>query len=429
MSESAHRVTRRVREAAPGMRPFKLAFRDGGLEREFGVVYFHDHIGQARLATLLAVVVWLILGVLGQIELEDGAMVDAGLRLGVAVPIALGAFALTFTRLAARWWQQIIGAAVVLSSAVVAIDWALLDDELPFSWGFAGVMLALAFGYTFTRIRFVIATVAGLASVAFYDVVILTQGLRSTQFLYANLFLVSMMVTGMSVSYVLERQSRLLFVGRRDLAAEKERSEELLLNTLPAAIVERLKAGDDRIADACGDVSVLFADLVGFTTNTRGMLPADVVDELDLMFTRFDELAGRFGLEKIKTVGDAYMAVAGVPESRADHAEAAAEMALGILGVLEGARWPSGEPMRVRVGIASGPVVAGVIGRRKFAYDLWGDTVNLASRLESHGEPGRIQVSAATYGSLFDRYAFGERRTIDVKGIGPTPVWFLLGRR
>jgi class 3 adenylate cyclase len=150
------------------------------------------------------------------------------------------------------------------------------------------------------------------------------------------------------------------------------------------------------------------------------------VRALDELFCEFDELADRYGLEKIKTIGDAYMAVAGVPSQRPDHADAAAKMAIAILEEIRGSRWPSGDPIVVRVGMASGPAVAGVIGQRKFAYDLWGDTVNLASRLESHGQPGRILASESVVSHLHDRYEFGPPMNVDLKGKGPTPARFLL---
>ncbi|MGZ8578873.1 MAG: adenylate/guanylate cyclase domain-containing protein, partial [Actinomycetota bacterium] len=156
--------------------------------------------------------------------------------------------------------------------------------------------------------------------------------------------------------------------------------------------------------------------------------PAQLVSLLDDVFRRFDALAADLRLEKIKTIGDAYMVAAGAPEPRADHAEAAAEMALGILEVMRESTWPTGDPLQVRVGIASGPVVAGVIGRQKFAYDLWGDTVNLASRLESNGEPGRILVSETTQQLLEGRFRFDAPCTVDLKGRGPTRAYFLLGR-
>jgi adenylate cyclase len=172
----------------------------------------------------------------------------------------------------------------------------------------------------------------------------------------------------------------------------------------------------------------LFADLENFTRHAEAIPPAELVEILDGVFRRFDALADRLDMEKIKTVGDAYMAVAGAPEPFPAHARAAAEMALGIQEEMRSLTWPTGDSMRVRIGIASGPVVAGVIGRRKFAYDLWGDTVNLASRLESHGTPGRTLVSESTAQLLGDGYELSDLHTVELKGKGPTPARFLLGR-
>jgi class 3 adenylate cyclase len=176
-------------------------------------------------------------------------------------------------------------------------------------------------------------------------------------------------------------------------------------------------------------VSVLFADAVDSTEHAAKTSPEEFAETLDTLFRRFDEVADRYGLEKIKTIGDAYMAVAGAPVPMRDHAEKAANAALDMLEEAGEVRWPSGEPVVVRLGMATGPAVAGVIGQRKFAYDLWGDTVNLASRLsETSGEPGRIQVTEPVAERLRSRYEFSEPRLVDLKGKGPTPVRFLLAR-
>jgi guanylate cyclase len=214
------------------------------------------------------------------------------------------------------------------------------------------------------------------------------------------------------------------------LEIEQERSERLLLNVLPQAIAERLKAGPNAIAEHHDEVTVLFADLVGFTAHTERIEPHRLVAFLDELFTTFDRLADEQGLEKIKTIGDAYMAAGGLPEPRPDHAEAVAEMALAMREHLSevSAPWDGSEPLALRIGIDSGPVVAGVIGRRKFIYDLWGDTVNTASRMESHGVPGGIQVTPRTHTLLRDRYAFRPRGRIDVKGKGEMEAYLLLGR-
>jgi class 3 adenylate cyclase len=215
---------------------------------------------------------------------------------------------------------------------------------------------------------------------------------------------------------------------RRLLMAEQERSERLLLNVLPAPIAARLKQGEAVIADGFSEVTVLFADLVDFTRRSQQGTPAQVVQVLDGLFSALDRLAERHGLEKIKTIGDAYMAVGGLPVPRADHAEAVAEMALAVREEVGRHRDPAGRPLAVRIGIDSGPVVAGVIGATRFSYDLWGDTVNVASRMESGGVVGGIQVTERTYRRLRERYRFQRRGPVQVKGKGELVTWFLLAR-
>jgi guanylate cyclase len=213
------------------------------------------------------------------------------------------------------------------------------------------------------------------------------------------------------------------------LQEEQARSEGLLLNVLPQPIAERLKRAPAAIADGFPEATVLFADIVDFTHISAEMSPERLVAWLNDLFSAFDGLSERHGLEKIKTVGDAYMAVAGLPMARPDHARAAAEMALAMQDVVAHRTAPNGEPLRMRIGLHSGPVVAGVIGTRKFIYDLWGDTVNTASRMESHGLAGAIQVTEAAYRRLRDEYAFEERGLVQVKGKGEMRTYLLLGRR
>jgi class 3 adenylate cyclase len=215
---------------------------------------------------------------------------------------------------------------------------------------------------------------------------------------------------------------------RRALALEQQRSERLLLNVLPAPIAERLKAGEAVIADAFPEVTVLFADLVDFTRSSRRSSPAQVVATLNELFSVFDRLAQHHGLEKIKTIGDAYMVAGGLPDPLPDHAQAVAELALAMREEVARRADPSGQPLAVRIGIDTGPVEAGVIGTSKFSYDLWGDTVNTASRMESHGIPGCIQVTARTYQRLQAGYRFQRRGPIPVRGMGEMVTYFLLGR-
>jgi adenylate cyclase len=217
------------------------------------------------------------------------------------------------------------------------------------------------------------------------------------------------------------------FVRARE--AEQERSERLLLNVLPAATAQRLKHSPGVIADGYESATVLFADIVEFTPFAERAEPEALVRVLDRIFTGWDELATRFGLEKIKTIGDAYMAAAGVPEPRPDHAEAAARMALEMRAGVTLPAHEGSAPLAVRIGIDSGPVVAGVIGRSKFIYDLWGDTVNTASRMESSGLPGQIQVTERVRAQLEPGFSFQPRGSIEVKGKGPMRTYLLEGPR
>jgi len=215
---------------------------------------------------------------------------------------------------------------------------------------------------------------------------------------------------------------------RHALQLERERSERLLLNVLPAPIATRLKAGEAVIADAFADVTVLFADIVDFTQRSQRIAPAHVVATLNELFSAFDELAHRHRLEKIKTIGDAYMVAGGLPNPRPDHAEAIADMALAMQAEATRHTDPSGQPLQIRIGIDTGPVEAGVIGTSKFSYDVWGATANTASRMESHGVAGCIQVTARTYQRLQDSYRFEWRGPISVKGMGEMVTYFLVGR-
>lgn len=212
------------------------------------------------------------------------------------------------------------------------------------------------------------------------------------------------------------------------LAEAKAISDSLLLNILPESVAERLKLGESPIADRVDDVTVLFADLVGSTPVAERVSADALVIFLDRLFSEFDDLADLHGLEKITTIGDGYLAVAGLPEPRADHMEAAASLALAMMKVLGQVRVPGGFDMAMRIGLASGSVVAGVIGRRKFRYDVWGDTVNTASRMESHSLPGEIHVTSELRDALLCQFDFRSRGRIAIRGKGEMETYFLVGR-
>jgi class 3 adenylate cyclase len=289
-------------------------------------------------------------------------------------------------------------------------------------WGFTAPLGALLFVGAreaipwFLGFLALVAVSAGIDRTLAADTPHVPSGVRVTFF--------ALNVAGVATTaYVLLQY----FVRAREQAQAK--SERLLLNVLPEPVVARLKEEDGIIADAWPEVTVLFADIVGFTPLSERLPAPELVGVLDQVFARWDALARDLGVEKIKTIGDAYMAAAGVPLPRDDHCEAIAEMALAMRPEVERVASQTGLTLEVRIGIDSGPVVAGVIGRSKFIYDLWGDTVNTASRMESHAIPGTIQVTERSHDRLRDRYELRPLATIDVKGKGPMSPYLLSRRR
>lgn len=214
----------------------------------------------------------------------------------------------------------------------------------------------------------------------------------------------------------------------KQLQAEQEKSERLLLSILPRPVAEQLKQTQSTIAESFSEATVLFADIVNFTGISNHRSAIEMVSLLNRIFSDFDHLAELHGLEKIKTIGDAYMVVGGIPTHRSDHADAIADMALDMQTAISKFNADTGEAFSIRIGVSTGPVVAGVIGTKKFIYDLWGDTVNTASRMESHGVSDAIQVTEATYECLKDKYLFEERGTIAVKGKGEMRTFWLKGK-
>ncbi|NEQ28134.1 MAG: PAS domain S-box protein, partial [Microcoleus sp. SIO2G3] len=214
-----------------------------------------------------------------------------------------------------------------------------------------------------------------------------------------------------------------------ELRQQRQETERLLLSLLPQSIAQRLKHKPATIADSFDAATVLFADVVNFTRLAQQIAPAELVELLNLVFSRFDRLADKHGIEKIKTVGDEYMVAGGIPIPRSDYCTAIANMAIDMQDAIADVRSPDGAVLQLRIGISTGPVVAGVIGKQKIAYDLWGNTVNLASRMESQGVPGKIQVCEATYDRLKLSYDLQPRGILSVKGIGDQMTYWLKGKK
>jgi guanylate cyclase len=296
-------------------------------------------------------------------------------------------------------------------------------------WGILAPLGALVFSEVRSAARWYLA----------YIVVFLTSGflgelLGATPPAIPRLFTTTMLALNITVGGAIVFILLAVFAQeRRDalaaLRVEQAKSEGLLLNILPRSIAERLKASTQPIADHLSSASILFADVVDFTPMAERLPPGEVVGILDKLFSHFDLLVERHRLEKIKTIGDSYMAAAGVPTPRPDHARAMALMALDMLETMRSSPEIGHLGLQLRVGINSGPVVAGVIGRKRFSYDLWGDAVNTASRMESQGTPGRIQITGATRELLGAEFECEPRGSIEVKGKGEIETWYLVGHR
>jgi adenylate cyclase len=366
----------------------------------------------ASMAVVVVTVVWVLIGS----SMGSGLVVWTSVVFGAVVVANIVAFARQ-PRLG--MFVAVLG---VASLGIVFVGYVTLGGSVAggsdLAWAVLAPISAIIFYGPRRSIPWFVAFVAIVAVALLIDPLIRPLGIPPPY--PFSLALIAFNVIGPgSIAYVFLRYVD----GQR--AAARAQSDQLLLNILPASIAERLKAGEERIAEEYIETSVLFADVADFTPLVENLPAQDVVDLLTALFTRFDEIAQQHGLEKIKTIGDAYMAVAGLPAPRADHAMAAVEMGLAIHRAVDGWTPATGAKLSMRVGIASGSVIAGVIGRRKFAFDLWGDTVNVASRMQSTGSPGCIQVTEATYLLLDGRYPFVRRDRVEVKGKAPMTTYLL----
>jgi adenylate cyclase len=288
-------------------------------------------------------------------------------------------------------------------------------------WGILGPLGALVFSSVRASVRwFVLFAIAFVAAGIAGE---LTGGLSPLPRWFSTTMLALNVVVGGAVVFTM------LAVFAQQRQEAQERAETLLINILPRAIAEKLKANPQTIADAFTSASILFADVADFTPMSERLSPARVVQMLDQLFGHFDQLAERYDVEKIKTLGDCYMAASGIPLPRADHAHCLAHMALDMLDAVREHGAVGSLGFELRIGINSGPVVAGVIGRKRFLYDLWGDAVNTAGRMQTDGTPGRIQITRATYELLKDEFVCEPRGTVLIKGKGEMETWYLVGRR
>jgi len=398
------------------------------LEREFQTEYRRASLSFVRIGLGLGTFLYLAFYFWDFVVDVEQAVYTIIIRLGVSL-FLLGVIAISFVRLHyfLPRMQLLVGTSLVIGGWGVAAILTLLENGL--TLGIGGMVLVLMYNFGFVRLLFVPSLISGVLIVGGWNITALAVSLPLPFLISNNFFLVSALVTGACVTYLFETLFRRQFMTDKELAAEKARADALIDNILPRHVATRLKSGEKVIAEFHGDATVLFSDLVGFTTLTKRLSANHLVELLNDIFSILDRLTEKHGVEKIKTIGDGYMVVSDFVRRPQNSAEAIAEFALDMMEEIRAYAARHGYPLAVRIGISTGQVVSGVIGIKKLTYDLWGETVNLASRMEASSETGHIHVSEATYWRLRETYEFEARGAIEVPGIGEVETYFLIGRK
>lgn|GEM_PF-1969483 len=408
-----------------------LKFRDAHLERDY-----QDNIARRsrmhyRIVVAACIVAWHVVILFDDLVggTPENAKMITSLRL-VATPFIIISFALGWLKDAhfARIWQVTWVGLFMLGLTLIMLMISLVPHPAAQSTEFqaAGIMLVMLIGMLAVPVQFAYAVIPNALVCA------ASVGILAVYTDHATIFALLILIAyGLGITTVLttEQSRRREFLLARSLDNMREKADALLHNMVPASIAAQLKGSTERIAEYHAEATVLFADIVGFTPMSEKMSAQETVSLLDDVFSRFDAEVDKLGLEKIKTIGDGYMAVGGVPDPCADHVEAVANLAFAMTDIIAAIPPINGTTLALRVGIHSGPLVAGVIGTRKLVYDLWGDTVNIASRMESHAEDGTIHVTASVADHLQAGYVLEERGEIDIKGKGVMHTFVLVERR
>jgi len=398
----------------------------GETESRFRTRYTQRSIPFIRVSLPLAATLYLLFLAWDYSIAPDALVQTLSVRLPFSF-FAVVVFGLTFLQTFERWAQSVLCATVVLGAAGIVLVLAILPDG--FTYGTPGLLLVIMYACGATRLLLTAAVVACVAIVMLANGVLLLTQASGFQFFNTNVFLISASAIGLSYTALLEWMERLAFRLEEGLREDKKVSEAMLRNFLPDRIMSRLRNGESPIAEAVGEATVLFADIVGFTTMTHRMAPGHVVEMLSTVFNKLDEISDSNGVEKVKTIGDCYMAVAGVRLPSSHSAEAMAEFAIEALAFVRAYATENDIPVQLRIGMSTGSVVSGVIGTRVPIFDLWGGPVNDASRLQQECMPGAIQVSESTYWRLRNRYEFEERGTLTLKHGEQIHAYLLTGRK
>lgn len=404
------------------------------LEAMFRKAYFTDALWVNRLSLAAGALLLTSFGVLDQWMFPLSHHIVWIIRFGILVPLTVLLTALSFSAAYANWMQRATSLLmIVVLVGILSMVAVSEPHELGATLYLFGLLPVVSFLFTATRLFFMPALGVALLTLAMFEWVLMRpHGLVASGSLHpevaiaAHFFILSEIAIGGLASFFFERSSRTRFIQELIIEQERLRSDNLVYNMLPVAIADRLKR-KELIADKIESASVLFADLVNFTRLSATLSPSEVLVMLDECFTCFDRIAQKYRAEKIKTIGDSYMVAVGVPQGRSDHAVVMGRLALELRDTFYALPTVRHHNLGLRLGFSSGSMVAGVVGSNKRVYDLWGDTVNTASRMESNGLPGEIQVSHYAHALMPDAFIFEPRGEIPIKGKGVMRVYLIKG--
>jgi adenylate cyclase len=414
----------------------KLRFPDD-IESQFHEDYHYNTISTTRFSIVLGIVLYSVFGILDIYAAPISKNAFWFIRYAIVVPFSVFLLIISHSQRYQKYLQFLVCIGVALAGwGVIAGITIAREAEFASRFYFSGLLLVSMWAYGLSRLTFRYAVLANLIILVGYEYtnIVIQQKLETETgtliFILHNFFFLGANVIGMFTSYYLERYSRQDFLQKYTIQAQRDQADRLLYNVLPESIAERLKQNSETIAEEFSSASVLFADIVNFTPISARFGAYEVVDMLNDLFSRFDELVDKYGVEKIQVAGDAYMVAAGVPTPRPDHATVLAQLALDMLKYVEMEQFLGGKhPIEIRIGLNSGSLIAGVIGRKKYYYALWGDMVNIASRMQSHGVSGKIQITRATYELVKDDFECQYIGKIDVKGKGKMEAWHLIAKK
>jgi adenylate cyclase len=393
------------------------------LENHFQRYYFKFALTMLKVSIPISIVIYLGFFLWDALYSPDLMLFTFTVRFFFALFGAI-VYVTLFTSIAARYFQYIITAYGVV--ATLGICMILYVHPSGYVAGVAGVGLVIMYGSIFFFLQFRYSAFFNMFAVLTSNLFMWLGGYERFAFLNANFFIVSSAITGMAYNYMFEVVLRRYFSIERQLAAEKAESARLIKELMPEWVMDRVQKGEKQVAQAFGDATVLFSDMVGFTSLAGKVSPGHLVEILSKLFGRFDEVAIARKLERIKTIGDGYMLVGGVPTNLPDSAASVVECAKDFIQIVREFSAATGLGMSIRVGVATGAVVCGVLSTRKPVYDLWGETVNIASRLESTGQPNRVHVSETTYYRTRQLFTYEELTEVKLKGIGPMRTFLLV---